>query len=50
MNAFSKLTGGREKVVRCNFSEKWTIIYKMEPDKPNESISFFVTDDNNLFF
>jgi hypothetical protein len=42
-------------------SGKWTviygiptnpeaIIYKIEPDKPEESISFFVADDNVLFF
>lgn len=42
-------------------SGKWTviygiptnpevIIYKIEPDKPEESISFFVADDNILFF
>lgn len=52
------------KVVNNNFQDvsgKWTIIngipsnpdaiiYKIEPDKPDESISFLVADDNVLFF
>ncbi|HSR17878.1 MAG TPA: hypothetical protein VLM39_07270, partial [Ignavibacteriaceae bacterium] len=41
---------GKWTIIKGTAKNPNVIIYKIEPEKPDESISFLVGDDNVLFF
>lgn len=46
----SRLITGKWKIVKGAGSNPHAVIYQLDPDKPNASISFLVGDENVLFF
>lgn len=50
VNGQPRDVSGRWTIINGTIAHPDAIIYKIEPDTPEESISFFVGDDNVLFF